>query len=281
MDRQNLIEIHDHPRFPQFLRDLVTESLEALWAFGKTYRKIAAPLAEAMDQSGVGEVIDLCSGGGGPWPSLADEVETRLAQINPGTRAISIYLTDKYPSRIAAARAAASNSKLTFQGRPVDAVALPPEIHGFRTIFSSFHHFGPDEARKMLAAAMESRRGIGIFEAAQRSPRTLAMICTIPFLWIVLAPGVSPFRWSRLFWTYLVPVIPFVLWYDGLVSCLRAYSKQELEMMVQGLMAPEYEWRIGEAGGWVPITWVIGCPRKSLVSTEKEPEPMKARAIAS
>jgi len=33
-------EIHDHPRFPTFLRDLVTDALESLWAFGNTYRSI-------------------------------------------------------------------------------------------------------------------------------------------------------------------------------------------------------------------------------------------------
>jgi hypothetical protein len=33
-------EIHDHPRFPTFLRDLVTDALESLWTFSNTYRSI-------------------------------------------------------------------------------------------------------------------------------------------------------------------------------------------------------------------------------------------------
>ena len=40
----------------------------------------------------------------------------------------------------------------------------------------------------------------------------------------ILAPTIRPFRWSRLFWTWLIPLVPFVLFYDGIVSCLRAYS---------------------------------------------------------
>jgi hypothetical protein len=58
-------------------------------------------------------------------------------------------------------------------------------------------------------------------------------------------------------------VTPFVLFFDGLVSCLRAYSPAELREMTRGLANREYRWEIGEkSGGLLPlrITYLVGCP---------------------
>ncbi len=40
MRRTELFEIHDHPCFPAFLRDLVTDALQALWGFSNSYKPI-------------------------------------------------------------------------------------------------------------------------------------------------------------------------------------------------------------------------------------------------
>ena len=63
-------------------------------------------------------------------------------------------------------------------------------------------------------------------------------------------------------WTYLIPIIPLVLLFDGVVSCLRTYRPQELREIVDKLTSCEYKWEIGElAGGKVPITYLIGYPK--------------------
>jgi hypothetical protein len=75
-------------------------------------------------------------------------------------------------------------------------------------------------------------------------------------------PWIRPFRWSRLFWTYLIPVVPFVFLFDGIVSCLRTYRPEELREMVGELTAAGYQWQIGEQSGMhgeMPITYLIGC----------------------
>jgi len=252
----NLGEIHDHPRFPTFLRDLITDALESLWTFGNTYRPILPPLLKALDQAGTRKVLDLCSGGGGPWVGFAKEF--------PGDEGfnIEICLSDKYPNRVAFERAHTAQHRVGFEARSIDAMKVPDDLVGFRTIFSSFHHFDPDEARRVLGNAVEGKQGIGIFEAARRTPRTMLTICCVPVIALLLAPSIRPFRWSRLFWTYLLPVVPFVLWYDGIVSCLRAYSREELHAMMRDIATDDYEWHVGdEESGWLPITYLIGCPR--------------------
>jgi hypothetical protein len=86
----------------------------------------------------------------------------------------------------------------------------------------------------------------------------------IPIGTWLFVPFRRPFRWSRLVWTYLIPVIPLVLFFDGLVSCLRAYSVRELHQMTSELESSGYRWEIGEkAGGWLHlrITYLIGRPQ--------------------
>jgi hypothetical protein len=80
----------------------------------------------------------------------------------------------------------------------------------------------------------------------------------------VFTAFVRPFRWSRLFWTYIVPVIPFVLLFDGVVSCLRTYRPAEFLELV-GSLSADYEWKAGEFRDSYfkpPITYLIGYPRE-------------------
>jgi hypothetical protein len=255
MHRLELREIHDHPEFPGFLRDLVTDGLQSLWDFGNSYKPILDRLLSSLNCAGTLEVLDLCSGGGGPWLRLVRE--PAVSRIS----AITVRLTDKYPNRPAFERASSLSTLLTFEDHSTDATMIPARLEGFRTIFSSFHHFSKNQAGMMLEDAMERQRGIGIFEVARRSPLTMLTICCLPMLSWFLAPTIRPFSWSRLFWTYLVPIVPFVLWYDGIVSCFRAYSRKELEEMVRLLDSSAYQWNIGEdRSGFLPVTYVLGYP---------------------
>ena len=251
MQRQRWFEIHDQSWFPAFLRDLVTEALETVWNQNRTYFPIAGRLRAALRRSGAGRIVDLCSGGGGPWTGL-------LPEIAAG-RTIPVCLTDFYPNARLQARAARDG--MTAWTQSVDARHVPAELRGFRTIFSSFHHFDPVAARAMLADAFEHREGIAVFEGARRNAWTLLATTAMPFLGVRAALTARPRRWDRLFWSCVLPVVPATLWIDGILSCLRSYSLDDLRELIAGLSAPDYEWQIGdEPGGRVPIRYVVGIP---------------------
>jgi hypothetical protein len=141
---------------------------------------------------------------------------------------------------------------------------VPAELTGFRTMFTSFHHFVPEKARAILQNTVDAGEGIGLFEIARRAPSTISLVFAFALLLFVCTPWIRPFRWSRLLWTYLIPIVPFVLLFDGVVSCLRTYRPQELRELVEKLTASEYQWEIGEhSTGKVPITYLIGYPTAS------------------
>jgi hypothetical protein len=60
-----------------------------------------------------------------------------------------------------------------------------------------------------------------------------------------------------------VPLIPFVLLFDGIVSCLRTYRPAELSGLIHELGATNYQWQTGvfrESMLKAPITYLIGFP---------------------
>jgi hypothetical protein len=127
-------------------------------------------------------------------------------------------------------------------------------------VFSAFHHFDPGVARAMLADAFRRRAGIGVFEAARPTLRTVVAVAAVPFLALRAAAVARPVRWSRLVWTFVLPVVPVVLWVDGVLSCLRSYSLNDLRELTAGLEAADYRWQVGEEPGMVPIAFVLGGP---------------------
>ena len=253
MRRQAWFEIHDRAWFPAKLRDLVTEGLEKVWEANHTYRPITGRLRRALRQSRTRQVVDLCSGGGGPWLGLYDDVARG--------RTLHVWLTDLYPNARLMERVAGTGKAIQPHAEPVDARCIPDQLPGFRTMFSSLHHFGPAEAGAILADAFHKREGIGVFEAARPELKTILLVTGVPLLALKAALQQRPFRRRLFFWSWIVPVVPAVLWLDGVLSCLRSYSEADMEELVAELKAPDYAWEVGiDRGGLVEIQYLVGVP---------------------
>ena len=65
--------------------------------------------------------------------------------------------------------------------------------------------------------------------------------------------------------TYLVPIIPLLILWDGVVSSLRTYAPADLEKLTTGLGVDGYHWSSGvhRVKGMV-ITYLIGQPGRPL-----------------
>ena len=88
----------------------------------------------------------------------------------------------------------------------------------------------------------------------------------IPLL-LLLTPFVRPFRWSRLLFTYLIPLIPLLVLFDGTVSFLRLYSREELREVIAAVPGSErFTWQIGSEkvpGLPVRLGYLLGVPAKA------------------
>jgi len=256
--RIHSFELHEQAWLPETLRSALTEWLRALWEYSRAEVAIAPLLETAIVLSGAERIVDLCSGSSGP----VIRVQTELARR--GMR-IPVVLTDKFPnSEALSALAADSRGNVTARLDSIDAVSIPETLTGLRTLFNSFHHFRPADARRILKAACVDRQPIGIFEITERTFPKLALCFPASFLsCFLLIWRMRPRRPAWWILTWLLPIIPFIVGWDAFVSHLRSYTDAEMREFTRELNDAAWIWREGHLAaprGGVEISFLIGTP---------------------
>jgi hypothetical protein len=256
MRRLHWFEFGDLHWFPQVLRDAETAYLAAAYGVFPLAKLWAEKIATVLAAGEPVEMVDLCSGSGGPMPGIIAELEARGYKVGA-------TLTDLYPNP-----KSASHPRLRWMAGPVDATRVPAELKGVRTMFSAFHHFRPDAAEAILKDAFDRRRAICIFESGSGTFLGSLGMVGVPFAVLAFMPLARPFRWTNLLFTYLIPVLPFLVLWDGVVSMLRIYSPEQMKAFTQDLQAADYTWEIGRIrvsgipGG---LPYLVGRPIRAVM----------------
>ncbi len=259
MGRIHLFELEDQAWFPDVIRDAGTAYLRFMMGKSGQAAAIVPKIAEVLDQSGIDRIVDLCSGGSGPIPDVVDVLASE-------GRDAKATLTDLYPNAESFERACReSEGRIEAIATPTDATRVGAERPGLRTLTNALHHFRPEAAGRILQCAVDARQPIAVFEMVGRHPAQILGMLLVFIPVMLVLPFLRPFRWAWVPLTYLVPVIPLFVMWDGLVSCLRVYSEAELSALIDGLEGgDDFEWEIGEIGmpGMpVGIGYLVGTPR--------------------
>ncbi|MCP5101907.1 MAG: hypothetical protein GY950_00945 [bacterium] len=256
--RRHLFEFSDLPWWPKVFRRILTDFLQTVYHLVRPFNRKLDLITAAVEASGSNRIVDLCSGSGGPWPGMVSEIEARTG------KQYEVLLTDKYPDGNIGAQLK-SAAGVRYVEEPVDALAVPKELTGTRTLFDAFHHFRPDKARMILRDAVSQQQPIVVFELMRR---TIPDLIPMFFAWfhiLLVTPFIRPFSLKRLFFTYVIPVAPFIIPFDGIVSTLRGYRAYELMEMATSLEgSEEYTWETGEykKAGLFPVTYLVGIPKR-------------------
>ncbi len=259
MERVHGIEIHELEGCPPGLRDGVTDVLAVGMRLLGLHAVIAPVLAAAMRHTGDRAIVDLCAGGTGAWASLHPALVGALGAP------VTVVFTDLRPSEEGRRRVeGADEPSWVYGATSVDARAVPPELVGFRTVFNAFHHFQPGEATGILADAVACGEGVLVVETLSRTPRDLIHSVVLGAGTPVFSLLASPWSWRRLFWTFVVPLLPAVIVFDAVVSCLRTHDRASLDAMIASIPSDGYTWSHGRAPlrfGLATAHWLIGVPR--------------------
>jgi hypothetical protein len=261
MRRLHLFEFTDMSWYPQIFRRIQTDYLQFVTTRGAGHQNLVPLFRKALKHAATMEILDLCSGGTGPWLRL-------IEQLHQAGLPVKVTLTDKYPNPEKIQKwAAASVQGIDYLAEPVDAMRIPPQLTGMRTMFEGFHHFAPGQAQRILQDAFENKVAIGIFEASLKPPQGPVIFLLSPIMtllgYIFATPFILPRTWSRFLWTYLLPIVPLATCWDGLVSFLRVYSPKELRKLTVHLQHEDYIWEIGQASTGTPLfvfTYLLGYP---------------------
>ncbi|ETS77888.1 hypothetical protein PFICI_09950 [Pestalotiopsis fici W106-1] len=192
------------------------------------------------------------------------------------SRAVDFVLTDLHPHPSSWAQIAAASKHVTYVPFPVDASDAPEGLiqkykargrRVFRLFNLAFHHFDDPLARAILKNTVETSDGFGIFEMQDRSFGSLVTCFMYGFFIMLCAPFF--YWWSpiRLFFVYAMPIVPFVLVFDGIVSSLRTRTPEEVEILLRTCGADTSEWEIKsgrERFLWPTgyLNWIV-CTKKS------------------
>ncbi|MEL6812275.1 MAG: hypothetical protein AAFP76_13175 [Bacteroidota bacterium] len=240
MGRIHLFEFEDLRWFPDFLRNYGTDFLQFLSNRMKVYRPVVPLLEMALSKSNTAKIIDLGSGGGGGLLWVSNE----LKKSHPN---LKILLTDLYPNIAAFGYTKKQSDHFEYIDTSVDARNVPANLSGLRTQFLSLHHFKPKDAVKILQNAVDAGQGIAIVEAQERSVKSFLAMFFSPISVLLSTPFIRPFKIGRIIFTYVIPLVPCFVWWDGMVSCLRTYNIDEMkELMCKVHNNASYHWDIGK-----------------------------------
>ncbi|CAK7207555.1 hypothetical protein SEUCBS139899_010365 [Sporothrix eucalyptigena] len=305
--RMHVFEIDDQPWFPAWFRGRIQAALTRAWIMRVPAIQSASPASlvaevlrkEVLEKNGAPAasastppwyMIDFCAGGGGPTPSIERILNSSddSSQQSTTTKAPTQFvLTDLHPHVDDWAVAAAASPNVRYAAQPVDASAADPkailkEAFGSSAtsnarvcrLFSlAFHHFDDPLARDILKNTVETSDGFGIFELQDRSFG--AFVTTLVFgIGIMLTAPYYAWRWRSpmtLVFTYLIPILPFVLVFDGWMSMLRTRTPDEVEALLRTCGAADtdaWELRSGEIRHLWPVgylKWIV-CTKKTAAS---------------
>ena len=170
-----------------------------------TVPNLSKILADMMKKTGQNNLVDLCSGGGGPIPEVASELRSAH-----GISDLKVTMTDLYPNLPIAKKINAVDDGISYNTESVDATKIGPEMNGIRTMICSFHHMPEDVAKKILKDAFDTKQPICIYEISDNSIPILVSFLALPVNLITgfIVPLFSKPSLGHLLFTYLIPVLP-------------------------------------------------------------------------
>lgn len=223
-------------------------------------------------------------------------------QQQPKKAPVHFVLTDLHPHIPNYARAASLSPNMHYAPRPVDAADAPADLlatvepplppppppprpssssssasHNpfsslalpktFRTFCLAFHHFPDALASRILHNTITTSSGFAIIELQDRSLGSFISVCLLGVAVMVFSP-LFAWRWrspGTWFWCWVIPVLPFVLVWDGWMSSVRTRTVDEVQDLMRtcGVDSEEVaKWRVRSGRvthlpPWADVNWII------------------------
>ena len=256
MKRIHLFEFEDLSGFPQWIRNGLTAYIETLHKLIKTPDQLAPLIQQSLEHSKSNSIYDFCSGAGGP---MLESFE-KLKESNQN---LKLYLSDLYPNETAIHRVSKVKG-VHYKKEPVDVCQQNHPLGGLRTLICSFHHLKPKQAQKVLQSAINAKEPILIYEISDNSLPIWLWWISIPFTFLstfFISLAVRPFTFNRFLFTYILPIYPLFIAWDGAVSNARTYTEKDLNELLSNCNIKEYNFEIGKIKGKMSSQiYLIGKP---------------------
>ena len=235
-------EFNDWPQCPTFIRESILEVLGKSIRDAGVYDALAPHFIQLYQDADVKNVLEFGAGSGESTAIFMDAV------LQAGQAPPRIYISDLYPMTTVMAQTCDRYPELLHPVKESVDVCHPPETppHDMRMVLSAFHHFDRATARRFLLDAQQ--KGLTIFIAEPFTENLQAFLPLFLHGFISLARNgvLSPkSRFLKFVFTFLIPIIPLCLLWDGLISMMRMYTKEDFMDITESFppTAPAYIWK--------------------------------------
>jgi hypothetical protein len=241
--RINTFESHELEWVPIEIKNLFREILSWEQDMLGVYSAAAPLVREWLSATGATGILDLCSGAGGPGTTLTEALNGQVG------KKIRMKLTDLYPATASYEKIVQLHpDTMTFAADRFDATDSHVQADfPVRTLLSSFHHFSPVFARKILADAARNSDGICIMDPFQRDWFHLLSVPLGATAGTVIYPALKKNTALAFAACNLSPLMAAMFFWDSIASVLRGYTTDELMQLTRDPSCGSFRW---EAGTW-------------------------------
>ena len=227
----HLFEFMDHPRTPRVIRQTLLDVLEYCNRdFRPYYREVAAEICEVVQERGIQHIVEA---GAGSAPL------TRQLAANNVCAETTLTPCDLYPEP--------DLYRSLAEGWPdrVQPVFEPLDLTEARSwspntaivLCATLHHIPAKERSELLKTMRASAACVMIFEPIRRTPLSmfLVLFAVIPALLAPLNGLLRAGSLRRVLFCWLLPIVPLMFVWDGLISCLRQWSDLEWRSFAESI----------------------------------------------
>lgn len=187
----------------------------------------------------VEEALDLCSGTG---RAAEETVKYGIRKNSPLPK---LYLSDLFPDLNSFEQLKKKYpDNIDYIAEPLDMMNPPLDKFKLFTICAAFHHLKQKDASRVLNNFLVRGGSLIIFEPLSRSLLNLVMMIIIIPVLVPIYAVVSVLARPRclISWLFclIVPIIPLMVCFDGIISILRTYTRSEIEAMLSPQNARTY-----------------------------------------
>lgn len=223
--RFHLFEFCDQPWVKGWMREGFMDCLATMYRFSNPYGKFSEYILENLHED---TVYDLATGTG-------ESIEPFLKFLHEHhtDHDIKIIGTDLFPNPEILTHIKGQYPHFDYIEHPINALNPPEGDNASYLMFTGFHHFKPDEATAMIQTCLSKGKSLTILELTRRYGLFSYIFSVLSVFILMPTPFFAKkWRWQKFVFS-LIPVIPFMVGFDGVVSNLRTYTKTELEQLAQ------------------------------------------------
>lgn len=225
--QKKLFEFGDMFWVPEFYHAFLRRFMGALYkVFG--YHKLWLPELTTFIEKAGGKVLDPCAGSGYVNELLMKEMDNKNVKFY-----LSDFMIDKNPEF----RERINNlgdDRIHYLEQPIDVLKDKPDFRCPKIFINAFHHFDDEQVKQILKLNLTHGDDILVLEYCDNSIASHFSMLFGPLIAMLFLPFITDRRQllvTALF-TYLIPIVPIMLLWDGFVSNIRCYSHKSLERIV-------------------------------------------------